>query len=122
MVDVTSLSDNAILRKCRDSYVISLKRGQWWEILNILKRESGEIDILYPEYDRMKILKDELEYDLVNSVVDSSNHVTSSDTVYIHAEWKAKDIEKLFPPDSVEFKVYTLLPDSTFVFLGDIEK
>jgi hypothetical protein len=119
LVEVIALSDNAILRKCRDSYVINLKRGQWWEILNILKKKSGEIDIVYPDYERMKILKEELEYEIVNIVVDSSNRETSSDTVYIHAEWKAKDIEKLFPPDSEEFIYYMLLPDSTFLFIGD---
>lgn len=117
---VFTLSDTALLRKANNGYLMNMKRGEWWEVVYVFKNTQGEILIFYPNYERMQELKDEIEYDLIAQLNDKARDITSNDTVIIHTAWKAKDIEILFPLDSLGLPLYILQPDSLFLNINQI--
>ena len=116
-----SLSDTLLIRKARNGYVMNLKRGDWWEIVYVHKNKNGEIRIYYPSYEQMQALKDEVGYDSLAQKNDKARDITSSDSLYFHAEWTAKDIEKLFLQDSLVLPLYILQPDSIFLKINQIK-
>lgn len=106
--DIT-LSDSALLRKGQNCYVLNLRKSNFWEIFLIQKKTNGEITIDYPLMEDLKESRKLCNFTIVDS--------TNKDSIYVHAEFKSKSIERLIREDG-QGTLYTLRPDSTCTTLG----
>lgn len=102
------LSDSVILRKAKETYVCSIKKGNWWELYLIQKVKNGEIKISYPEGKELKENLKKYGINLIDSVTVKSENIPC-----FHATLNADFFEKN-KNDNV-FSLYnTLYPNSTF--------
>jgi hypothetical protein len=104
-VEEIVLSDSVLLRSAKNCYILNLKHSNWWEIILIKKAKNGEIRISYPICE--DLMTKRTQYNIV--VLDS----TRKDSTYFHADFKSRNIDKVFPADDSGI-LYILKPDSTF--------